>query len=111
MINYCPGCGARLTNNQKCSNCGLVISNVVLKEKIVQVEDVSYDICSIIGFILSLLNLFVCGFLAIPALIVSIVGYSLCIAQDKKGRWMAEAGIIVSLLTTLVLIVLVLASY
>ena len=108
-MKYCPGCGAILKNGSKCDNCGLVLDGIILtaqafEEPKKEEEEKRYDVCSIVGFILSIVSFFFCGILSIPALIVSIIGYTLCIVDDKKGRWMAETGIISSIISTILFI-------
>ena len=128
MAKFCTDCGGELTEGNKCTKCGVIVKKVVtelIPEKEeeptpvyaeVEVEEETpevrkWDICSIIGFSLSIANLFTCGILGLPALVVSIVGYIFVIVNDYKGKLLAELGIVISLIfTTLVIVFLLLMS-
>ena len=108
----CPNCRSELNNSTKCKNCGLVIEQVEVTPEVVTPEVVAttkeskWDVCSIIGFILAIVNIPTCGILGIPALIVSIIGYILSIIYNRKGKVFAEIGIIISFVYTIVTLLL-----
>ena len=115
-MNYCPNCGNKLKNAFKCDNCGLVIGNVAIVP--VSVSQTSnnyveqeYDVCSMIGFWLSIINIFTCGILSVPALIMSIVGCCTAGSDNKKGSDYAVSGIMISIFTIIAFFFIVAMSY
>ena len=115
-MNYCPGCGNKLKNAFKCDNCGLVIGNVAMIPVVANqstnnyVED-GYDTCSMLGFWFSIVNIFLCGVLSFPALIISIVGCCTAGSNNKKGLDYAISGIIISIFTIIAFFFIVAISY
>ena len=80
---YCRNCGKQLDDQASvCTNCGVATSNHVQHKS-------ETNTIAIIGFILSF-------FISIAGLICSIVGYRNAKYEDKDGKGMALAGIIIS---------------
>ena len=125
-MKYCTNCGAKLGENDNyCMNCGKKIlkeenkneerKNAEVKQEIVsnnkvdanntkndisiakqQVEQKNSNMYAIIGFCLSITNLFTCGIPSIISLILSIVGLEKSKKENTDGRGLSIAGIVIS---------------
>lgn len=69
-----------------------------------------FDGMCIAGFICSLTGMFCCGLPAFVGLILSIIGLVRTSTNGKKGRGLAVAGLIISILAIIVAIIILIAS-
>ena len=112
MSKFCTNCGTRLEENVKfCTSCGKPVeeggqaqsynSQVVVNNGTSQPTNG----IAIAGFVVSLVSLGCCGLCSIVGLILSIIG--LVKAKDYNGnsKGLAIAGIIISAISILLLIV------
>ena len=68
------------------------------------------NVMCVVGFILSVLSLFCCGFSSFPALIVSVIGFLQARAKGEKGKFLGLAGIIISAVLMLVFIIFIILN-
>ena len=102
MTKKCPNCGKNIDNNANfCINCGSKQTKEaeIKEEKTTTVEStnsVPVSGLSITGFVLSLVSLICCGLTSPLGLIFSIIGLVKGDPDDKTGKGLAIAGIIIS---------------
>ena len=91
---YCKNCGSVIDDNAAvCPHCGVVAN----REKLVQSEEKTNTL-AVVGFILSF-------FIAIAGLICSIIGYRNASQYHGKGKGMALAGIIISTISIVFIVI------
>jgi len=103
MAKYCVNCGTKLEDkNNACYNCGTMVGGNVKKNN-TKTDDNNYFAIS--GFVLSLVStLLCCSLFNLVSLGLSIAG----LANSKiytKGRGLAIAGIIISIIPLLLTII------
>lgn len=94
MAKFCGKCGSKL-ENEKCPKCD---KEVVTAEKVETKstnDETKTNALAITGFVLSLVS-FIFTILAIPGLILSIVGLNQIKANKEEGKGLAIAGIVIS---------------
>lgn len=81
---YCKYCGKEVDENAVvCPYCGVQIGELNKSSKS------EYSVLAIVGFVLSFL-------ISIAGLVCSIIGYKQCVNENKNGKALALAGIIIS---------------
>ena len=99
MTKKCSSCGGTISNDAKfCKNCGEKINNEETVQTIepATVEKVPVNGLSIAGFVLALISLICCGLTSPIGLILSIIGLVKGEEEDRTGKGLAIAGIIIS---------------
>lgn len=106
MAKFCGKCGTKL-EDEKCPKCDAKVEKEVVKaEPVRKASEGKTNGLSVAGFVLSLTS-FLFTLLAIPGLILSIIGLSQIKKTGDEGKGLAIAGIIVSsIVLGLVLIIL-----
>lgn len=113
-MNYCSKCGEKLEEGSKfCSKCGTLVENVAQNAvTFVPMENSNKtNPLAITGFVISLVSFLCCGYCSIVGLIFSIIGLSQINKNNGKGRGLAIAGIVLSSVGLLVLIILSIFGY
>jgi len=121
---FCPGCGNKLEENAKfCASCGRKIEDNVNEQTVVEKKtqtaatsnNVNNEVnntkesngFAIAGFVISLVSMILCcGTISWLSLIFSIIGVVNANKENDKGKGLAIAGIIISALSILILIIL-----
>ena len=123
MAKYCPNCGTENADTAlSCANCGVQFVQQPAPAQDAQPiqpgvapaapAQQKTDVCSIIGFVLSLVsNILCCGALNLPALILCIVGMILSKKGNKKGFGLALAGLIITIVFIIIWTVLNVLGY
>ena len=105
MSKVCSRCGETISNDSKfCKNCGEKIEEVKVKEEeTVQTieptstkQTVPVNGLSITGFVFAMVSLISCGLVSPLGLVFSIIGLIKGDEEDRTGKGLAIAGIIVS---------------
>lgn len=93
---YCSRCGKEFSEGtQFCPYCGQ--SAVAVPSSYPNANEGRYNVCAIVGFVLSLVSLFLSfgGVLPLAALIVSAVGIKQTKERNEKGSGHAIAGVVI----------------
>ncbi len=108
MAKFCSECGKELEENSKvCKNCGKQIEeNINSVDKRAVTTTKSANGFAIAGFVLSLVSLLCCGTTSLLGLIFSIIGLVNANKNQGEGKGLAIAGIIISAILLILLIVL-----
>lgn len=112
MAKFCTKCGNELNDSNFCEKCGAKnedvntnnASTVQINQTIVT-KPKSNGFATA-GFIISLVSLLCCGSTSTFGLIFSIIGLVTAKKYDGNGKGLAIAGIIISALSVILLIVL-----
>lgn len=121
MEEKCKSCGEKLEKDSKfCQNCGAPIPEAV--EEVVTAEVVSNtqeapkaapatskpqkNGLAIAGFIVSLCSILCCGSIAVPGIVLSIIGLVKSKSMNGAGKGMAIGGIVIGSIMLVVLIFL-----
>lgn len=118
MAKYCRYCGSSIDESNKfCSNCGANLAfdqsldNPSINQpnsKINNSQNPTSNGMAISGFVISLVSLFCCcGLLSWLSLIFSIIGVVKAKDLENRGKGLAIAGIIISALTLLLLVMFI----
>ena len=115
MAKFCSNCGNEIKEGANaCSNCGTMVnadSKPAVVNNVQQTKGKSNGL-AISGFIVSLVStLLCCGSFNVISLILSIVGVVKAKDYDGNGKGMAIAGIIISSIGLLILILLTILGY
>lgn len=111
-MKFCPNCGKQLTENSKfCSNCG---KEIIKKEEnktqeVVNTTNINNNESNplaITGFIISLVSMLCCGSTSWLGLLFSIIGLVESKKKNDSGRKLAIAGIIISAILIVLLLLL-----
>ncbi len=97
---FCKNCGQEISDDAiSCSNCGFKINEEQNAKPIEEKQKA--NICSIIGFILSILSLLLAlwGTVAIAGLILSIIGIYQCNTNNERLKELGIAGLIISIIS------------
>lgn len=106
MAKYCTYCGKEVEENDNvCGNCGKTI-NSTIQTVVTKKETNKTESFAIAGFVLSIVSFLCYGSTSILGLIFSIVGFVNCNKNGKDGKGLAIAGIIISSIMFIVLIIL-----
>lgn len=107
---YCSKCGKEFKEEaQFCPYCG---QNIAMPSSFCEgYKEEKYNVCAIVGFVLSLVSLFISiyGIVNIVAVIVSAIGLKQIKETNESGSGLAIAGIIIgaiSVAITLVVLVI-----
>ena len=112
--SFCTNCGAKLDSKQKfCPSCGKGVNGEEPKsaEKAAVINNVpeqkQTNGLAVAGFIVSLVSsLICCGAFNIVGLVLSIVGLVKAKDYGGSGKGMAIAGIIISVLFTIIVTII-----
>ena len=100
---YCRICGKEIKDEAVvCPHCGCAVKEEPIKNYEEEYDNEKSDkinIMSLVGFILSLISLFLAlwGTVAIVGLILSIIGLVQCNQNGERLKGLASAGIIISI--------------
>ena len=113
MMKFCPNCGKKVSNDMNfCGDCGASFDNYSNnKNDNVLYQENKTNEMAVVGFILSLFSLLTCGVLSIPSLIISIVGLNNAKKNNGNGIGFAIAGIVISSIFILFLLLFILALF
>ncbi len=106
----CSKCNAELRKDAKfCSKCGEKVesSTKTTTEKakaVVENKTDTTNTLSLVGFILSIVNIFCCGSLFTPAIVLCIIGLIQINKNGGKGKELSIIGIVLSAFMLLVAI-------
>ena len=111
MSKYCSNCGREITEGSYfCDGCGTPVEEV--NEKVVtNIPKYNYEVINktngwaIAGFVTSLCNIILCGLAAPISLTLSIVGIVFSKKYNGDGKGLSIAGIIISAIFVLLLII------
>ena len=114
MTKKCSRCGESITNDAKfCKNCGEKIEEGKIKEETVQTtqstsneQKVPVNGLSITGFVFSIVSLLCCGLVSPIGLIFSIIGLAKGDPEDRTGKGLAIAGVIISAIMLILFILM-----
>lgn len=106
FMKYCGYCGGELKDDAKfcnmCGNkCNTMHTNVTTVQPVIRVEN-QVNSSAVIGFIFSLLSIF--GF-SIPGLALSAYGIANAKLCNGKGKGLAVAGLVISIIAIISTIV------
>lgn len=93
---YCSKCGKEYGEGvQFCPYCGQASTDTV--KYFANHKEEKYNVCAIVGFVLSLVSLFLSfgGVLPLASLIVSAVGVKQTKERNEKGSGHAIAGVVI----------------
>lgn len=105
---YCSKCGKEFSEGtQFCPYCGQ--NQTGASVPFASPKEERYNVCAIVGFVLSLVSLFLnlYGIVNIAAVIVSAVGLKQTSETGEKGSSLAVAGIIIGSLALILAIVVI----
>ena len=109
---FCTKCGTKLPDGKLyCPNCGTYCGDPtqapIYHNPQVNVTNQAQNSneLALVGFILSIIGFCCLGFLSVPGLIFSLIGYSKSIKLGGEGRGFAIAGITLGILGTLYFII------
>ncbi len=108
MAKFCTNCGQEISEgNRACTNCGTLVDGGSPVTTTVNVNNVQNPTngFAIAGFIISLVSLFCCGTLDWLGLIFSIIGLVKAKSLNGSGKGLAIAGIIISCIGLIILII------
>lgn len=116
MAKFCINCGKELQDTDRvCSSCGTPVDGAVQPTTTVVVNNAQpkqTNGLALAGFIVSLVStLLCCGSLNIISLILSIIGAVKAKDLNGSGKGLAIAGIIISALGLILLILLTVLGY
>ncbi len=115
MAKFCTNCGKELKDTDKaCASCGTPVDGVapVANQTVVVNAPKKSNGLAIAGFIVSLVStLLCCGSFNVISLILSIVGAIKAKDYGGSGKGLAIAGIIISALGLILLILLTIFGY
>ena len=116
MAKFCINCGKELQDTDRvCSSCGTPVNGAVQPTTTVVVNNAQpkqTNGLALAGFIVSLVStLLCCGSLNIISLILSIIGAVKAKDLNGSGKGLAIAGIIISALGLILLILLTVLGY
>ena len=111
MSKYCSNCGREITEGSYfCDGCGTPVEEV--NERVVtNIPKYNYEVINktngwaIAGFVTSLCNIILCGLAAPISLTLSIVGIVFSKKYNGDGKGLSIAGIIISAIFILLLII------
>ena len=111
MSKYCTSCGREITEGSYfCDGCGTPVEEV--NERVVtNIPKYNYEVINktngwaIAGFVTSLCNIILCGLAAPISLTLSIVGIVFSKKYNGDGKGLSIAGIIISAIFILLLII------
>lgn len=126
MAKFCTGCGKELhETDYACANCGKKVNDVVMEtfnaqsmeqanQSRVNMQGTNGGVnnvkknngLAIAGFVLSIISIPCCGLTSFLGIILSIIGLVQINKQDEGGKGYAIAGIIISGIMFLFLVVL-----
>lgn len=106
MAKFCVYCGKEVEKSDNiCGNCGKTINNNV--QTVVTVKEKNKtEGFAVAGFVLSIVSFLCCGSTSTLGLIFSIIGLVNCNKNDKDGKGLAIAGIIINSIMFIVFIIL-----
>lgn len=105
---YCSKCGKEMSDDtQFCPYCGQ--STAGASESAKSQNEEKYNVCAIVGFILSLVSLFISiyGMVNVAAVIVSAIGLIQTKERGESGSSLAIAGIIIGSLAFLLVLIII----
>lgn len=102
---FCPACGAPV-EEVAAAPAQPAATEAASAPATAPVTAEKNNICALIGFILSIVSVCCCGTSSLVALILSIVGLNQIKSGNGKGKGLATAGIILSVIGLLLAIVL-----
>ncbi len=115
MSKKCIACEETIENDAKfCKKCGAKQEEAKVKEETTNTiktiepanpEKVPVNGLSITGFVIAIVSLMCCGLTSPIGLIFSIIGLAKGDPEDKTGKGLAIAGIIISSILLILLIV------
>ena len=108
MAKTCSKCGESISNDSKfCKNCGekQTIEGEIIEES-TNKQKVPVNALSITGFVFAMVSLISCGLVSPLGLIFSIIGLAKGDPEDRTGKGLAIAGIIVSAIMLLLCILM-----
>lgn len=114
-MKFCTKCGTKLEAEDKfCKTCGeKVAEEVKTNEPVVntQPNTKKTDGFAIAGFVLSLVSTICCGYTSFVGLIFSIIGLTRVNKSGDEGKGLAIAGIIISSIFFVLMIILSIFGY
>lgn len=110
MAKFCTNCGKELgENDNACANCGTFVNdNKQVVSEMIQKPSGMTNGFSIAGFVLSIISILSCGTTSVLGLVFSIIGLVNVKKYNNNGKGLAIAGIVISSIGLLMLIVLTL---
>ena len=117
MARFCTNCGKEVPEgNNACSNCGTMLNGAAAapaqQTVVVNAQPAQGNGMAPAGFIVSLVSsILCCGSFNLISLILSIVGLVKSKEVGGKGKGLAIAGIIISALGLILLILLTIFGY
>ena len=118
MAKYCVNCGSKLKDDYvACPKCGEMLKNsknstVKITNNITTTNDEKSNGFAVAGFVVSLVSsLLCCGSFNMIGLILSIIGLVKAKELDGKGKGLAIAGIVISVLVIVFYIIFTLLYY
>ena len=118
MARFCTNCGKEVPEgNNACSNCGTMLNGAAPTPAaqptvVVNSQPAQGNGMATAGFVVSLVSsLLCCGSFNLISLILSIVGLVKSKDVGGKGKGLAIAGIIISALGLILLIILTIFGY
>lgn len=107
MKKFCTNCSNEISEDAAvCPSCGAKVGAPVYNVKVV--KGTSNDL-AIVGFVLSLVGIFMC-FFSIAGLIVSIIAYKNCNDYVNPNKGLAIAGLVISIIVVLIGVISALAG-
>ena len=109
---FCKNCGNKLKKDDSfCTKCGNKVDESIPVQQVQYVKPKSDNFIGIGGFAMSLIGLLTCGTFTIPGLILSIMGYVMRNDYNPERKGLSIAGIIISVITIVFLIILFLFPF
>jgi len=104
--NYCTNCGKKLNEGSMvCPKCGFRVNQVITFQR-----EESTNVLAIVGFCCSLISIVTMGAFAIPALVLSVLGYKEKDKYVNNYSGLAMAGIVISIVTIALIVLYILLS-
>ena len=117
MAKFCPNCGAEVPDGAAaCPSCGAMQGGATVPQQQVVVNNPPAQSKSnglaIAGFVVSLVStILCCGSLNVISLVLSIVGAVKAKDYDGNGKGLAIAGIVISAIGLVILIIFTFMGY